>query len=170
MLTLEGKCLRRRAKPAHLVRHLPHGKGPFTKWYLARCLPYEDFENAKDSGLDHYEVRSFIGWYRHITLVLVALAFLTGICATERCSTSPPGPSAFPTRLIVLPLTVVSRAPSACTADPGWLEDALLLALFLTAQHAIPRYPRNFLEVPEFLEICACAVCLSTFLAHEFSV
>jgi hypothetical protein len=23
VLTLEGKCLRRRAKPAHLVRHLP---------------------------------------------------------------------------------------------------------------------------------------------------
>src|SRR5258708_878365 len=42
----------------------------------------------------------------HITLVLLALAFLTGICATERCSTSPPAPSAFPTQLTVLPLTV----------------------------------------------------------------
>ena len=71
------------------------------RWHIE-----EDFENAKDSGLDHYEVRSFIGWYRHITLVLVALAFLTGICATERCSTSPPAPSAFPTRLTILPLTV----------------------------------------------------------------
>ena len=71
------------------------------RWHIE-----EDFENAKDSGLDHYEVRSFIGWYRHITLVLVALAFLTGICATERCCTSPPAPSAFPTRLTVLPLTV----------------------------------------------------------------
>ena len=25
----------------------------------------EDFENAKDLGLDHYEVRRWIGWYRH---------------------------------------------------------------------------------------------------------
>jgi SRSO17 transposase len=25
----------------------------------------EDFENGKDLGLDHYEVRSFVGWYRH---------------------------------------------------------------------------------------------------------
>jgi hypothetical protein len=74
-------------------------------------------ENAKDSGLGHDEVRSFIGWYRHIRLVLVALAFLRGICATEQCSTSPPAPSAFPTRLTLLPLTVVSRASSACTAD-----------------------------------------------------
>jgi hypothetical protein len=55
-------------------------------------------------------------WYRHITLVLVALAFLTGICATERCSTSPSIPSAFPSRLTILPLTVVFRAPFACMA------------------------------------------------------
>ena len=81
------------------------------RWHIE-----EDFENAKDLGLDHYEVRSFIGWYRHITLVLLALAFLTGICATERCSTSPPAPCAFPTRLPVLTRTVVSRAPSAGTA------------------------------------------------------
>jgi SRSO17 transposase len=42
----------------------------------------EDFENGKDLGLDHSEVRSFVGWYRHITLVMLALAFLTGICAS----------------------------------------------------------------------------------------
>jgi SRSO17 transposase len=41
----------------------------------------EDFENGKDLGLDHYEVRSWTGWYRHITLVMLALAFLTGTCA-----------------------------------------------------------------------------------------
>ena len=46
------------------------------RWHIE-----EDFENAKDVGLDHYEVRSFIGWYRHITLVLLATAYLTGICA-----------------------------------------------------------------------------------------
>jgi hypothetical protein len=57
---------------------------------------------------------------------------------------------------------VVSRL-----ADPGWLEDALRLAWFLTAQHAMPSYPRNFLEVPEFLEICARAVCPSPFLERS---
>jgi len=30
------------------------------RWHIE-----EDFENGKDLGLDHYEVRSFIGWYRH---------------------------------------------------------------------------------------------------------
>jgi SRSO17 transposase len=36
------------------------------------------FEEAKgEVGLDHYEVRSWTGWYRHITLVMWALALLT---------------------------------------------------------------------------------------------
>ena len=68
----------------------------------------EEFENAKDLGLDHYEVRSFLGWYRHITLVLLALAYLAGICATARGSTGAPtavtsGP---PSRAPVVPLTI----------------------------------------------------------------
>jgi len=71
------------------------------RWHIE-----EDFENAKDLGLDQYEVRCFIGWYRHITLVLVALAFLTGMCATERFSTSPPAPAPLPARPAVLALTV----------------------------------------------------------------
>src|SRR5260370_8167851 len=72
----------------------------------ARWHVEENFENGKDLGMDHYEVRSFIGWYRHITLVLLALAYLTGICATERFSTSPPASSKLPARPSVLPLTV----------------------------------------------------------------
>jgi hypothetical protein len=63
-------------------------------------------ENAKDLGLDHYEVRSFVGWYRHITLVLVALAYLTGICATERCAPVPPTTFRPPSTSAVLALTV----------------------------------------------------------------
>ncbi len=37
-------------------------------------------------GLDHYEVRSFVGWFRHVTLVLLALGVLTVVCAKERGS------------------------------------------------------------------------------------
>jgi hypothetical protein len=50
----------------------------------ARWCIEEEFENAKDLGLDHYEVRSFVGWFRHITLVLLALAVLRVVCAKER--------------------------------------------------------------------------------------
>jgi hypothetical protein len=44
----------------------------------------EEFENAKDLGLDQYEVRSLVGWYRHVTLVLLVMAVLTVLCAKER--------------------------------------------------------------------------------------
>src|SRR5262245_14288958 len=38
----------------------------------------ESFESAKgEVGLDHYEVRSWAGWYRHITLAMFAHAYLT---------------------------------------------------------------------------------------------
>jgi hypothetical protein len=38
----------------------------------------ESFETAKgEVGLDHYEVRSWAGWYRHITLAMLAHAYLT---------------------------------------------------------------------------------------------
>jgi SRSO17 transposase len=43
------------------------------RWTVEAC-----FEAAKgEVGLDHYEVRSWQGWYRHITLACLAHAFLT---------------------------------------------------------------------------------------------
>jgi SRSO17 transposase len=52
----------------------------------ARWRVEEDFENTKDMGLDQYEIRSWTAWYRHITLVLLAYAFLVGICAQVQTS------------------------------------------------------------------------------------
>jgi SRSO17 transposase len=48
------------------------------RWHIE-----EDLQVSKDLGLDHYEVRSYLGWYRHITLVLLASAFLVGVCVQE---------------------------------------------------------------------------------------
>jgi SRSO17 transposase len=70
----------------------------------ARWCIEEEFENAKDLGLDHYEVRSFVGWFRHMTLVMLALAVLTVICAKERLSSS--GEESNPTPHFPIPLTV----------------------------------------------------------------
>jgi SRSO17 transposase len=67
------------------------------RWHIE-----EDFENGKDMGLDHYEVRSFLGWYRHVTLVLLAAAYLVGICAQAHASC----PVAALSMPVVLPLTV----------------------------------------------------------------
>jgi len=42
----------------------------------------ESFQAAKDQiGLDHYEVRRDDAWYRHVTLAMVALAFLAAVRA-----------------------------------------------------------------------------------------
>jgi SRSO17 transposase len=42
------------------------------RWTIEEC-----FEHAKDElGLDQYEVRRWAGWYRHITLVMLAQVFL----------------------------------------------------------------------------------------------
>lgn len=47
------------------------------------CLRWtieEDFQLAKgEVGLDHYEVTKYRGWYHHITLSLLALAFLKAV-------------------------------------------------------------------------------------------
>ena len=43
-----------------------------TRWAIE-----DGFQQAKNEvGLDHYEVRRWPGWYRHITLALLAHAFL----------------------------------------------------------------------------------------------
>jgi SRSO17 transposase len=48
-----------------------------TRWAVEEC-----FETAKgEVGLDQYEVRSWGGWYRHITLALLAHAYLTVVRA-----------------------------------------------------------------------------------------
>ncbi len=53
-----------------------------TRWAVE-----EGFEQAKgEVGLDHYEVRKWPGWYRHITLALLAHAFLA---VTRAKATSP---------------------------------------------------------------------------------
>jgi SRSO17 transposase len=44
-----------------------------TRWPIEEC-----FEAANSEvGLDQYEVRSWTGWHRHITLAMLALAYLT---------------------------------------------------------------------------------------------
>jgi len=45
----------------------------------------ESFEQAKgEVGLDHYEVRHWVGWYRHMTLTMLALAYLAVIRAQQQ--------------------------------------------------------------------------------------
>lgn len=55
------------------------------RWTVEEC-----FEVAKQEvGLDDYEVRSWHGWYRHMTLAMLALAFLVAMRVKLNASPSP---------------------------------------------------------------------------------
>jgi SRSO17 transposase len=61
-----------------------------SRWAIEEC-----FQAAKNQcGLDEYEVRRYTGWYRHITLAMLAHAFLTALAAQaqneEIAETNPP--------------------------------------------------------------------------------
>ncbi len=97
----------------------------------ARWCIEEEFENGKDIGLDHYEARSFVGWFRHMTLVLLVLALLTIVCARERLSCearesnqTPPFPIALTVpevrRLLGRLLFPLARSATAVLAWSWW--------------------------------------------------
>jgi SRSO17 transposase len=46
-----------------------------TRWTVERCFA----ESKSEVGLDQYEVRSYSGWYKHITFACLALALLTSL-------------------------------------------------------------------------------------------
>lgn len=54
------------------------------RWAIESC-----FQTAKQkTGLDEYEVRSWHGWYRHITLSMLAMAFLATVRAKANATES----------------------------------------------------------------------------------
>ena len=60
-----------------------------TRWAIE-----ETFQTGKgQTGLDHYQVRQYTGWYRHITLSMLAHAFLTVTRSKKGARNQPPTPS-----------------------------------------------------------------------------
>lgn len=50
------------------------------RWAIEEC-----FQTAKnETGLDHYQVRGYPAWYRHITLSMAAAAFLVVLRAAAK--------------------------------------------------------------------------------------
>ena len=89
------------------------------RWHIE-----EDLEVTKDLGLDHYEVRSYLGWYRHITLVLLAAAFLVALCVHANAPPLAPAPMPEaapepPTSSISPLITAISRAGSTPASTPA---------------------------------------------------
>lgn len=109
------------------------------RWPVEQC-----FEEAKgETGLDHYEVRSWHSWHRHITLAMLAHGFLAwqrreaggksslsrrpgirtraGAAERTRTAASARGAAATPTALASVSRRVVAVAPTPsvhCPAGP----------------------------------------------------
>jgi SRSO17 transposase len=45
-----------------------------TRWHVEECFQ----QATNEAGLDHYQVRTYRAWYAHITLSMLALAWLAG--------------------------------------------------------------------------------------------
>jgi SRSO17 transposase len=57
-----------------------------SRWNIEEC-----FQAAKNEvGLDHYQVRKWDAWHRHITLAMLAHAFLAVTAAREQAPPEPP--------------------------------------------------------------------------------
>ncbi|MFC5150097.1 hypothetical protein ACFPP6_36470, partial [Streptomyces aureoversilis] len=75
------------ARPDEIAYYLAHAHAGTTvdelvrvvgsSWAIESC-----FQSAKNEcGLDEYEVRRYVGWYRHITLAMLTHAFLAAATA-----------------------------------------------------------------------------------------
>lgn len=85
-----------------------------SRWHIERC-----FQEAKgEVGMDHYEVRSGSGWYRHITLACLAHAFLSVLRSRHPETALPPekgGPlPSKPSSLAAFKASRGLREPWAC--------------------------------------------------------
>ena len=106
------------AKPGELVYYVCYGPAGTTleelvrvagiRWTIEEC-----FEEAKGQvGLDQYEVRKWEGWYRHITLAMLAHAYLAVVrnqASAQGCSGRKGGCPSSDERLIPLTVPEVRR-------------------------------------------------------------
>lgn len=58
---------------SHSISLQDRVKAAGSRWTIEECFG----ASKGEVGLDHYEVRSYTGWYRHMTLCLLALNFLS---------------------------------------------------------------------------------------------
>ena len=59
------------------------------RWAVEDCFA----EAKNETGLDHYQVRRYRAWYRHVTLSMLACAFLAVTARDSRPGSPPPEPA-----------------------------------------------------------------------------
>jgi SRSO17 transposase len=78
------------SNPDELAYYICHARRPVPVAELVRVAGSrwgveETFQFAKnETGLDHYQVRKYQAWYRHVTLSMPAAAFLAVTAHAER--------------------------------------------------------------------------------------
>jgi hypothetical protein len=88
---------RARTAKAELAFFLTHSPRPVPLYALVtvagrRWGVEECFQTGKNEvGLDHYQVRLYTAWYRHVTLAILAQAWLA-VSASESRTKNPPEP------------------------------------------------------------------------------
>jgi SRSO17 transposase len=94
------------ADPADIAYYVCYGPARTTldellrvagsRWAIEEC-----FQAAKnEAGLDHYQVRTYTGWYRHITLSMLAHAYLAATAADAKGAA--PAPASTPPQNIMI--------------------------------------------------------------------
>ncbi|WP_406482731.1 IS701 family transposase [Streptomyces sp. NBC_01615] len=90
------------------------------RWAIEEC-----FQAAKNEcGLDQYEVRRYVGWYRHITLAMLAHAFLAATAHQPwekgAAPVGHPGPSGSQWRRFGDSWQLVMPGPRTCAATEDY--------------------------------------------------
>jgi SRSO17 transposase len=99
------------SKPSELAYYICHTRRPVPLVELVRVAGSrwgveETFQFAKnETGLDHYQVRKYDAWYRHITLSMLAAAFLAATAQAERIRDEKGEPDPNPTSSFPCPAT-----------------------------------------------------------------
>ena len=142
---------RRIAEPGKLAFYLTHAADGTaladlvqvagTRWAIEAC-----FEAAKgEVGLDQYEVRSWTGWHRHVTLAMLAhayLAVLRKVAVGGRAHARPGGRPAPAHRPGAAPPALAARLAASARQRSG----ARLVTLATTppaARSPMPLAPTN---------------------------
>jgi SRSO17 transposase len=113
---------RSRSKPEQRAYYVVFAPAAATLADLARVAGHrwtieECFEVGKQEvGLGDYEIRSWHGWYRHITLAMLALAFLVAQQVTLRCQTATPDKKGEP----ALDLWSISARMRSAVSSPNY--------------------------------------------------
>lgn len=115
-----------------------------SRWAIEEC-----FQATKnEAGLDHYQVRGYRAWYRHITLSMAAAVFLTITRNTQKRGSQPETHTPEPQR------DTPSHRPHRLASSPYQHTHSRLVGLPANQPNARPHQP---LQTKDHITTCRCS-------------